>query len=40
MKNNKKNKSALLFRVVALVLAALMLFSVATYIFYAFAGLM
>ena len=37
---NKKNKKALLFRILALVLAALMVLSVATYILYAFAGLM
>ena len=39
MKNNK-NKQALLFRILALVLAGLMVLSVATYILYAFAGLM
>ena len=40
MKNNRKNKSALLFRILALVLAGLMVLSVATYVLYAFAGLM
>lgn len=38
MKNN--NKPALFFRILALLLAGLMVLSVATYIIYAFAGLM
>lgn len=36
--NNKK--SALIFKIIALVLAGVMVLSVATYVFYALAGLM